>query len=75
MAIVKDVTWMDVVNAQLDGLSRQWLSDTYPGLAEAIEMAVDQGARPEQVRRLVMERTGRVELAMRCEQAARAIGS
>ena len=37
-----------------------------------MEEAVDAGARPEELRRLVMARTGRVELALRVEQAARA---
>ena len=74
MAVVKTVGWEERVGRELDGMSWGWLNDNYPGLAGAVEMAVDAGARPEELRRLVMARTGRVELALRVEQAARAVG-
>ena len=66
--------WLQVVGRELDGMSWAWLNDTYPGLAGAVEKAVDAGARPEELRRLVITRTGRMELALRVEQAARALG-
>lgn len=74
MAVVKTVGWEERVGRELDGMSLGWLNDNYPGLAGAVEMAVDAGARPEELRRLVMARTQRQELALRVEQAARAVG-
>lgn len=73
MAVMRAANWEEEIGAALDGMSLSWLNDTYPGLATALEKAMDAGARPEEVRRLVMARTQRMELAMRCEQAARAI--
>lgn len=55
----------------LDEIDWQWLSDTHPRLAEALETEIELGADPDQVRRFVMQRTQRKELALRCEQAAR----
>jgi hypothetical protein len=59
------------VGQALDEISWQWLSDNFPRLAEAIQNAVDGGTMPDGVRRFVMARTQRYELALRCEQAAR----
>jgi hypothetical protein len=59
------------VGQALDEISWQWLSDNFPRLAEAIQGAVEGGAEPDGVRRYVMVRTQRYELALRCEQAAR----
>lgn len=73
MAILQVATWQEAVEQALDELGLQWLNDTHPQLAEAIALAMGSGATPGAVRRLVMERTGRVELAARCEQAARAV--
>jgi hypothetical protein len=55
----------------LNSISWEWLNDNHPELAEAIELEVGRGATPEQVRRFVVARTYRNELALRCEQAAR----
>ena len=47
----------------------------YPELAEALAATVGRGATADQVRRYVMARTGRLELAMRLEQATRALAT
>jgi hypothetical protein len=47
-----------------------WVSDNHPRLAEAIEVEVDRGAVPADIRRYVMDKTQRLELALRCEQGA-----
>ena len=62
---------LKAIGRALDEISWYWLSDSYPGLAEAIQSEADRGASPDQVRRYVMQRTQRLELALRCEQAAR----
>lgn len=59
------------IGQALDEISAQWLSDNHPRLAEAVLVEVEMGATPELVRRYVMRQTQRVELALRCEQAAR----
>lgn len=59
------------IGEALDEISWYWISDNYPQLAEAIQTEVKRGARPEAIRRFVMKRTERLELALRCEQAAR----
>ena len=59
------------IGAALDEISFAWLSDNRPTLAEAIEIEVERGATPVQIRRFVMSKTQRIELALRCEQAAR----
>ncbi|MBN1954290.1 MAG: hypothetical protein JW900_04480 [Anaerolineae bacterium] len=63
------------IGAALDVMSMQWLNDNAPELAEALEREVQLGATPPEVRRYVMQQTQRLELALRCEQAARAMGS
>jgi len=55
----------------LQAESWEWLSDNHPLLAEAVEAAVNDGAESHEIRRYVMQRTQRFELALRCEQAAR----
>ena len=59
------------IGAALDALSWDWLIDTHPVLAEAVEEAVDDGVEARDIRRYVMAQTQRLELALRCEQAAR----
>ena len=61
------------IGRALNQISWQWLNDYHPLLAEAIEMEVDRGAEPLQIRRFVMAKTDRLELALRCEQAARCL--
>lgn len=59
------------IGQALDQISHQWLGDTHPRLAEAIEFEVRAGVTPAEIRRYVMRQTQRAELALRCEQAAR----
>ncbi len=59
------------IGAALDEESWAWLGDNLPRLAEAVEREMELGADPLSVRRYVMGRTQRQELALRCEQAAR----
>jgi len=60
-----------VIGAALNQMSWQWLNDNCPNLAEALAVAVERGATAVEIRRFVMHRTERRELALRCEQAAR----
>jgi hypothetical protein len=62
---------MPVLQAALDQESYQFLVDNYPDLAEAVEVEVGNGARPEEVGRFVARLTQRPALALRVEQAAR----
>lgn len=62
---------LQAIGDALDEISWEWLSDNYPRLAEAIKTEAERGATPDQVRRYVMQQTQRLELALRCEQAAR----
>lgn len=66
-----DEDGLSPIGEALDAISWQWLNDNHWELAAAVEQAVDDGATPEQVRRYVMYRAERYELALRCEQAAR----
>ena len=59
------------IGSALDEMSWCWISDSYPALAEALKSEADRGASPDQVRRYVMQKTQRLELALRYEQAAR----
>ena len=62
---------MDVLNRALDEISYDWLLEHFPAVAEAIEAEAAKGSTPTQIKRAVMARTGRLEFALRCEQAAR----
>jgi len=42
-----------------------------PDIAAAVEVGIARGATPEQIRRFAVRKTGRLELALRLEQAAR----
>lgn len=66
---------LGLVTEALDEISYDWLYDTHPVLAEAIDIAVRQGITPREIRAHVMTQTQRIELALRCEQAARHIAS
>lgn len=59
------------IGKALNEISFAWLSDNRPTLADAIEVAVGRGATPVEIRRFILARTERRELALRCEQAAR----
>jgi len=54
----------------LEAESWNWLEANQPELAEALQAEVGHGAQPAQVKRHVIGRTGRWELAIRCELAA-----
>lgn len=62
---------LEAITAALDEISFEWLGDVHPQLLEAIEKEMVKGAAPEGIRRHVMQLTDRLELALRCEQAAR----
>jgi len=63
------------ITQALDADSYQWLADNHPDLSEAIEVEVGHGAAPEAIRRHVVDVTDRVELARRCQQAARHVAA
>jgi hypothetical protein len=58
------------IGQALNEISWEWLSNNHPQLAEAIRTEMEHGATPGQIRRFVMRQTQRLELALRCEQAA-----
>jgi hypothetical protein len=62
---------MEQLERVLDEESFEWMLTQQPALAMAIDDAVRQGATAEQIKRAVIRRTQRVELALRCEQVAR----
>jgi len=66
----KKTSTLITIGSALDAISWDWLNDNHPQLAEAVEIEVARGATPEAIRRYVAQRTQRIELAMRCEQAA-----
>lgn len=47
-----------------------WLDDNVPLLARAVQTEVKRGASAAQIKRYVIQRTGREAIALRCEQAA-----
>lgn len=61
----------DELSTALDETSWDWLNENLPSIANAVQTAVARKATPTDVRRFVVSRTGRSELAARCEQAAR----
>lgn len=61
----------EALDAALDAVSYDWLEQTHPALAEALIEEVGRGAQPQDVKLHVLAVTGRPELALRLEQAAR----
>lgn len=59
------------LSTALDEESWDWLNENAPAIANAVQTAITRKATPTDVRRFVVSRTGRAELAARCEQAAR----
>lgn len=59
------------VGAALDRWAWRKLQDSNPELAAMMETAIARGARPIDLRRYVIERTGKQDLAEFVEQAAR----
>lgn len=63
---------MEKLQQALDKESFEWMATHAPDLLGAIETEVAAGRKPEEIRLFVIRQTGRVELALRAEQAARA---
>ncbi len=59
------------IDEELDQISYEWLIQNHPALLHAMTKDINAGRQPADLRRRVLERTGRYELALRCEQAAR----
>ena len=55
----------------LDAESYEWLAANSPIILQAVEREVTGGRTPDQIRLFVLLHTGRMEIAMRCEQVAR----
>ena len=66
---------MPRLGAELDKESYLWLAANHPNILDAIEAEVAAGKTPQDVRLFVLRQTGRIEIAMRCEQAARWVAS
>jgi len=66
---------MPEITAAIDADSLDWLQDNAPLLANAVAAEVKHGRTPDQIRRHVLAQVGlhRLALAIRCEQAARAM--
>ena len=62
---------MERLGKVLDAESYQWLASNHPEILEAIEAEIAAGSVPDQIRYFVLLRTGRPELAVRCQAAAR----
>jgi hypothetical protein len=57
----------------IDAESYEWLTGNQPIILSAIEREIACGRTPAQIRLFVLRKTGRFEIAMRCEQVARHI--
>lgn len=62
---------MDRLGKALDRESYEWLASHAPDILEAVEAEVNADRKPEEIRLFVIRRTGRIEIALRCEQAAK----
>ena len=54
----------------LESESWSWLEQNQPALAEAVQVEVGRGVQPDAIKRRIVDRTGRWELAQRCALAA-----
>ena len=54
----------------LEAESWTWLEQNQPALAEAVQVEVGRGTQPDAIKRRIVDRTGRWELAQRCALAA-----
>jgi hypothetical protein len=61
----------DALDRALDAESWAWLEEQHPVIADAVQVSIERGAEPDAIKRRVLMRTGRWELALRCELAAR----
>ncbi len=57
----------------IDAQSHEWLAVHLNDVLTGVEDALKQGEAPHEIKRFVLIQTGRIELALRCEQAARHI--
>lgn len=62
---------MPSLQQALDAESYEWLAGNSPVVLAALEREVAGGKLPEQIKLFVLKQTGRIEIALRCEQAAR----
>jgi hypothetical protein len=62
---------VDELSKALDEISYEWLMAQHPGLVAAIEAELSRGVTPPRIKQRVLLHTQRLELALRCEQAAR----
>jgi len=60
----------DALDRALEAESWDWLESAHPGMAEAVQVEVGRGQRPDAIKRRIIAKTGREELAQRCELAA-----
>lgn len=61
----------DELDAAVDADSWDWLSENHPRLATGVITALKCNQSPADIKRRMIVRTQRHELALRCEQAAR----
>lgn len=59
------------LDVALDEASYDWLEANNPAILAGVEQGIKDGATPAAILRRVLIRTGREDLARRCEQAAR----
>jgi hypothetical protein len=62
---------LEELGQALDSESHEWLLTQHPLIADRVEKAVSKGHTPEEIKWAVLRRTGRIEIAIRCELAAR----
>lgn len=72
--MIKTLT-MPRLGAELDRESYLWLAAQYPNILDAIEAEMAAKHTPQDIRLFVIRQTGRLEIALRCEQAARYLAS
>ena len=68
-----NTTTMPKLGEILDRESYAWLASNHPEILDGIEAEVKAGRLPDDVKLFVILRTGRMELALRCQAAARHI--
>lgn len=66
---------MPRLGAVLDKESYSWMAANHPEVLDAIEAEVAAGRSPQDVRLFVLRQTGRIEIALRCEQSARYVAA
>lgn len=66
----KGIKDLPAIGRALNAESWAWLETNQPELAAAIETEINRGASPAEVKRFVMSRTWRPEIAQRCRLAA-----